>query len=61
MDYSIEAINDYMRRITVKIPKDELEKSYRDKLEEYRQEVAIPGFRKGKVPYKLFEAKFGEA
>jgi len=60
MDYSIEAINDYMRRITVKIPKDELEKSYRDKLEEYRQEVAIPGFRKGKVPYKLFEAKFGE-
>ena len=60
MDYSIEATNDYTRKITVKIPKGELEKSYKEKLEEYRQEVTIPGFRKGRVPYKLFEAKFGE-
>lgn len=48
-------------RLTITVKKDEVNKAYKDMLQEYSKNVQIKGFRKGKVPTSVLETKFGES
>ena len=47
--------------IKVLIDKNDYEKNVADKLREYRQKVALPGFRPGKVPAGVIQKRYGKA
>ncbi|MCG6870872.1 MAG: trigger factor [Gammaproteobacteria bacterium] len=59
MQVSVETTNGLERRMTVAIPADRLESLVSDRLKRLSREVRMPGFRPGKVPLKVVEAKFG--
>ncbi|MGP1438910.1 MAG: trigger factor [Treponema sp.] len=46
--------------LSVTIKKETLKDEYQKLLLKYTKEIALPGFRRGKVPAKIFEAKYGE-
>ncbi len=47
--------------LSVTIKKAEVDTRYQDLLKKYSKELQIPGFRKGKVPVKILEQKYGDA
>ncbi len=51
----VEEISQTKRKMSFTIPKDEVQKDYQKTLNQYRQYVALPGFRKGKAPIKMIE------
>jgi trigger factor len=56
----VEVLEGCKRRLKASVPvekvREELDKNYR----QLTQSVQLPGFRKGKVPRKLLEARYGE-
>ena len=46
--------------LSVKIKKETVKEEYQKLLSKYVKEVALPGFRRGKVPAKIFEAKYAD-
>src|SRR3546814_10790497 len=59
MDVSIETLSSLERRLTVSLPADRLEGEVRDRLRELSRSVQMKGFRRGKVPAKVVEQRFG--
>jgi len=47
--------------LSVTIKKETVRDEYQKLLSKYLKEVAMPGFRRGKVPAKIFEAKYSDA
>lgn len=56
-----ENIDNVNATIKVTIEKADYEKNVADKLREYRHQVALPGFRPGKVPAGIVQKRFGKA
>ncbi|MBS5167737.1 trigger factor [Corynebacterium sp.] len=56
---SVEKLNETRVKITVEVPFDELKPEFDNAYKALAQQVQIPGFRKGKAPAKLIEARFG--
>ena len=48
-------------QLDVTIEQAEIAKNYQEVLQKYSKTMQIPGFRKGKVPVKVLETKYGEA
>jgi trigger factor len=48
-------------QLDVTIGQAEIAKSYQELLQKYSRTIQLPGFRKGKVPVKILEQKYGEA
>jgi trigger factor len=48
-------------KLSLTVPKEEVQAQYRDVLKEYAQNAHIPGFRKGKVPQEVLLRKFGDS
>ena len=48
-------------QLEVTIEQAEIAKNYQEVLQKYSKTMQIPGFRKGKVPVKVLETKYGEA
>lgn len=46
--------------LTFEIPSEEFEKALDQAFKKVSKDVQIPGFRKGKIPRKIFESRFGE-
>ena len=46
-------------RLRGEVPAEEVEKAYRELLSEYRKRVRVPGFRPGRVPDRILEARLG--
>ena len=46
--------------LSVTIKKETIKDEYQKLLSKYVKEVALPGFRRGKVPAKVFEAKYSD-
>jgi len=61
MKINRENIDNVNATIRVIIEKSDYEKNVADKLKEYRQQVALPGFRPGKVPAGIIHKRFGKA
>ncbi len=59
MQVSIESIGAIGRRMTVAVPADEVEKQFASRVERLGKTIKLPGFRPGKVPKKMVEARFG--
>ncbi|TNL96679.1 trigger factor [Corynebacterium tapiri] len=56
---SVEKLNDTRVKLTVNVPFDELKPEIDNAYKAIAQQVNIPGFRKGKAPRQLIDARFG--
>lgn len=59
MQVSVETIGNLGRRLTVEVPAEQFERAFSDRLQRLSRQVKIPGFRPGKVPMKMVEARYG--
>lgn len=59
MKSSVEKQSETRVRLTVEVPFDELTPEFDQAYQALAQQVTIPGFRKGKAPAKLLEARIG--
>lgn len=59
MKSSVEQLSPTRVRINVEVPFSELEPDFQRAYKELARQVRLPGFRPGKAPAKLLEARFG--
>lgn len=59
MQVSIETTSGLERRLTVGVPADVIDQEVNKRLQEAAKSVRLNGFRKGKVPFKVVQKKFG--
>ncbi|MCX7492903.1 trigger factor [Corynebacterium antarcticum] len=59
MKSSVEQLNDTRVKITVEVPFEDLKPEFDQAYRVLAQQVSIPGFRKGKAPRQLIEARVG--
>ncbi|MDC7125952.1 MAG: trigger factor [Spirochaetales bacterium] len=58
---NLEDLENSAVKLTITVGKDAVNKEYNDLLNKYAKTAHIKGFRKGKVPAKILEQKFGES
>lgn len=59
MKSSVEKLSDTRVKTTAEVPFDELGKEFDAAYKAIAQQVSVPGFRKGKVPRQIIDARFG--
>jgi trigger factor len=59
MQVSVENTSALERRMTVRIPAEQVDSAVRSRLQSMARTVRLDGFRPGKVPFKVVERKFG--
>ncbi len=60
MKIEVEDISPVMKRLTIEVPEEEVKALVDDYYRELKKEVAIEGFRKGKVPENVLRQRFGK-
>jgi trigger factor len=60
MQVSVETTSNLGRRLTVGVPKEDIEREVQNRFKELARESKMNGFRPGKVPLRLIEQKFGQ-
>ena len=60
MQVSIETLSKLERKMTVEVPAETVESQVRNRLQEAARTVSIEGFRKGKVPVKVIQERYGK-
>lgn len=58
MQVSVESISKLGRRLTVVVPAEQFEQEFTHRLQRLSKQVKMPGFRPGKVPPKVVEARY---
>ncbi|MEV4614521.1 trigger factor [Kitasatospora sp. NPDC049258] len=61
MKSAVETLNPTRVRLTVEVPFEELKPSLDAAYKKINQQVTVPGFRKGKIPNKVIDQRFGRA
>ena len=61
MKTTVSEPESWKRVIEFEIPADELNTAVDKKLNEYKREVKLPGFRPGKTPLNVIKQRFGDA
>ncbi|TMQ58766.1 MAG: trigger factor [Candidatus Eisenbacteria bacterium] len=51
----------WRKLLVIEVPSEELERAFQDVVEEFRNRVQLPGFRKGHVPRNVIELQFGHS
>ena len=59
MKSAVETLNPTRVKLTVEVPFDELKPSMDAAYKNIASQVTVPGFRKGKVPPRIIDQKFG--
>ena len=59
-EVKVEEIGPCKKRLKIQVPKEDLQKKLEENFSKLIEEVALPGFRKGHVPRKLVEKRFGD-
>ncbi len=59
MRVAVETTGELGRKMTVAIPADQVEQEITNRLKRLSKTVRLPGFRPGKAPLKIVEAKYG--
>lgn len=59
MKSAVETLSPTRVKLTVEVPFDELKPSFDAAYEAIAKQVNVPGFRKGKVPARIIEQRFG--
>ena len=60
MEVELEDAGPLEKRLSITVPAEQVESRLADAYRQLRREISLPGFRKGKVPRKLLEKRFGE-
>lgn len=60
LDVEIESRGACQRHVTVKIPREDIDRYYDNSYSELMGSASVPGFRPGRAPRKLIEARFRE-
>ncbi len=61
MKSDVETLSPTRVKLTVEVPYEELQPSFDAAAQRIAKQVSIPGFRKGKVPARVIEQRFGRA
>ena len=59
MKTDLESLSPTRVKLTVELPFDELQPSFDKAYASIAKQVSVPGFRKGKVPARVIEQRFG--
>ena len=59
MQVSVESTSSLGRRVKIAVPAETFEQAFAERLRRLSQQVKMPGFRPGKVPIKMIEARYG--
>jgi trigger factor len=59
LNTQIEHLDNHSARLTVEVPPERVEKAMQAAARRIANQVNIPGFRKGKAPYKIILQRFG--
>lgn len=59
-DVQIEDSGAWKKKISVTIPRSEIDKQLEDQYKDLKKTAEVPGFRKGHAPMKLVEKRFGD-
>jgi len=59
MQATIEKVSNLERRLNVALPMQEIEAEVESRLKRMARSAKMPGFRPGKVPYRLVQAQYG--
>jgi len=60
MEITVQEKETCVKDVVITVTKEEVEKEYASLYDEYKNDIVIPGFRKGKFPRKLFERKYSD-
>ncbi|HTR00416.1 MAG TPA: trigger factor [Candidatus Acidoferrum sp.] len=61
MQASIETISTLERKMTIAVPADQVENQVKNRLNEAARTIQLKGFRKGKVPVKVVQERYGQS
>ena len=59
MDFRVESLAPCRKKVTVTVPAERVREAIDGQYQEINKQIALPGFRPGKAPRKILEAKFG--
>jgi trigger factor len=60
MQVSVETTQGLERKMTIAVPSAKVDSEVNSRLQQAAHSVALKGFRKGKVPFKVVKSKFGK-
>ena len=59
MDIQVEQADKFTHKLSVTIPSQDVDKAFKDSFKKVAKSARIPGFRPGKIPRGVLEARFG--
>ena len=59
MSLQVEKLEKNMAKLTIEVPASDLEKALQSAYMKQRNQISMPGFRKGKVPRQMIEKMYG--
>ena len=59
MSLQVEKLENNMAKLTIEVPANDLEKALQSAYMKQKNKIAMPGFRKGKVPRAMIEKMYG--
>lgn len=59
MQVSVESISTIEKRLNIQVPAEEVNKQIDTRLRELGKQVKLPGFRPGRIPFKVLKQRYG--
>ena len=60
MEFAVEAISPTRKKVALSLTAEDVNAAIARIVAEYRKDLTLPGFRKGKVPASVVERRFGD-
>jgi trigger factor len=61
MEVTVEKSSELQRKLTVKVPSEQLQKKIDARLREIGKQVKLKGFRPGRIPHKVLRQRYGKS